>query len=50
MISFLKAPEYFQPEVVPIYVDKKTRSMVTQYWPWNDRLDDVVDFMKARLK
>jgi acetyl esterase/lipase len=49
--QFLKALKPFQPEVVPIYIDKKHVPMVTQYfWPWNDRLDDVVDFMKAHLK
>lgn len=49
--QFLEALHPFQPEVSPIYLNKKHVPMVTQYfWPWNDRIDEVVNFMKLRLK
>ena len=49
--QFLAALKPFQPNVSPIYIDKKHVPMVTQYfWPWNDRLDEVVDFIKLNSK
>jgi arylformamidase len=49
--QFLKALQPFQPDVSPIYIDKKHVPMVTQYfWPWNDRIDEVVGFMKLHTK
>lgn len=49
--QFLKALQPFQPDVSPIYIDKKHVPMVTQYfWPWNDRIDEVVGFMKLHIK
>lgn len=49
--QFLKALHPFQPEVSPIYIDKKHVPMVTQYFlPWNDRIDEVINFMKLQMK
>jgi pimeloyl-ACP methyl ester carboxylesterase len=47
--QFLAALKPFQPNVNPIYVDKKHVPMVTQYFfPWNDRIDEVINFMKLQ--
>jgi len=49
--QFLKALKPFQPDVTPIYINKKHVPMVTQYFfPWNDRIDEVLDFMKLNIK
>jgi arylformamidase len=49
--QFLKALQPFQPDVSPIFIDKKHVPMVTQYfWPWNDRIGEVVGFMKIHTK
>ena len=45
--NFLKALQPFQPEVSPIYLNKKHIPMVTQYFfPWSDRFDEITDFIK----
>ena len=48
---FIDALHPFQPDVKAVPVNKKHVPMVTQYfWPWSNRLDEVVDFMKSHLK
>ncbi|MCW2120004.1 alpha/beta hydrolase [Flavobacterium sp. 7A] len=49
--AFLKALHPFQPEVSPIFLNKKHVPMATQYfWPWSDRFDEVINFMKLHSK
>lgn len=46
-IRFVDALHPFQPEVNPIFLNKKHVPMATQYfWPWSDRFDEVIDFIK----
>jgi acetyl esterase/lipase len=48
---FLEALHPYQPEVKVIPLDKKHVPMVTQYfYPWSDRFDEVIDFMKSQIK
>ncbi|MES2240918.1 MAG: alpha/beta hydrolase [Bacteroidota bacterium] len=48
---FLKALHSFQPQVNPIYLNKKHVPMVTQYFlPWSDRFNEVINFMKLQKK
>jgi acetyl esterase/lipase len=49
--QFLAALKPFQPNVSPIYIDKKHVPMVTQYFfPWNNRIDEVINFIKLQSK
>lgn len=44
---FLKQLNQFQKEVQPVLLNKKHIPMILQYfWPWNDRIEETVDFMK----
>ncbi|UQD57583.1 alpha/beta hydrolase [Flavobacterium sp. K5-23] len=44
---FVKALKPFQPDVKQIGVNKKHAPMVVQYfYPWSDRYDEVLDFIK----
>ncbi|MEC5164842.1 dipeptidyl aminopeptidase/acylaminoacyl peptidase [Flavobacterium sp. PL11] len=44
---FVKELQQYQKDVTPILVNKKHIPMILQYfWPWNDRIDETVDFMK----
>lgn len=44
---FLKELHLYQKDVTPILLDKKHVPMILQYfWPWNDRIDETVDFMQ----
>lgn len=46
--NFIAALHPFQPDVTPIHLNKKHVPMVTQYfWPWSNRFDEVVKFMKT---
>jgi len=46
---FLAALHPLQPNVKPIHINKSHVPMVLQYfWPWNDRYDEILDFVKAR--
>lgn len=48
---FLKALHPFQPQVSPIYLNKKHVPMVTQYFlPWSSRFKEVTDFIKQQNK
>ena len=49
---FLKELYKYQSHVSPIYLNKKHIPMVLQYvWPWNNRFDEIVDFMEStRIK
>ena len=48
---FLLAMKPFQPDVTPIRLNKKHVPMVVQYfYPWSDRFDEVIDFMKSNIK
>lgn len=43
---FLKELNQYQKDVTPILLNKKHIPMILQYfWPWNDRIDETVDFM-----
>ena len=45
---FLSALHSFQPQVAPIALNKKHIPMVLQYfWPWSDRFEEVIQFMKV---
>lgn len=45
---FLKALQPIQPRVVPIHINKSHIPMVLQYfWPWNNRYDEIIDFMNT---
>lgn len=44
---FLKELHKFQPNVEPIILNKKHVPMILQYFfPWNDRYDEIMDFME----
>ncbi|WP_026755865.1 alpha/beta hydrolase [Sediminibacter sp. Hel_I_10] len=44
--TFLNALQEYQPDVTPIYLNKKHVPMMTQYfWPWSNRYDEVLDFI-----
>ena len=43
---FLKELHKYQPDVQPIVLNKKHVPMILQYFfPWNNRFDEIVDFM-----
>ena len=43
---FLKEVNKFQEDVRPVFLNKKHVPMILQYfWPWNDRIDETVEFM-----
>lgn len=45
---FLNELKKFQKDVEPIYLNKKHIPMVLQYfWPWNNRFDEIKDFMDS---
>ena len=45
--TFLEELNKFQPEVEPIYLNKKHVPMMTQYfWPWSGRYDEIMGFIK----
>lgn len=44
---FLDAIEPFQPNLEPILLDKNHIPMMTQFiWPWNNRYDEIIQFMQ----
>jgi len=44
---FLKELRKYQPEVEVDTINKKHIPMITQYfWPWNNRYNEIVDFIK----
>ena len=44
---FLEKLHQFQPNVQPIFINKKHVPMILQYaLPWNDRSSEIVEFMK----
>ncbi len=44
---FLEALKPYQPQVEPVLLNKKHIPMMTQYfWPWNDRYQEIIDFME----
>lgn len=44
---FIDALKPFQPELTPIRLNKKHVPMVVQYfYPWSDRFDEIIAFMK----
>ena len=46
---FLDKLNVYQKEVTPILLNKRHVPMILQYiWPWNDRIDQTVDFMKKK--
>lgn len=46
---FLEAVETFQPDLEPILLNKKHIPMVTQFiWPWNNRFEEMIDFMESK--
>lgn len=48
---FLTALHVYQKEVNPIFLNKKHAPMILQYfWPWNDRIEETVNFMKKVSK
>lgn len=48
---FLEALKPYQPQVEPVLLNKKHIPMMTQYfWPWNDRYQEIMDFMEAHSK
>lgn len=48
---FIDALHPFQPEVTAVILNKKHVPMVTQYfWPYNNRFNEVIDFMKSQQK
>jgi acetyl esterase/lipase len=48
---FLDALQPYQAGVVTNHLNKKHIPMVVQYfWPWSNRFDEVVDFMKLHTK
>ncbi len=45
--SFVKELNEFQPNVKPIYLDKKHVPMMSQFfWPWNKRYDEILEFIE----
>lgn len=50
-IRFVSAMQSFQPDVTPIRLNKKHIPMVLQYFfPWSDRFDEIIAFMKLHNK
>ena len=48
---FLDALKPFQPDVTPILLNKKHVPMVLQYfYPWSNRFDEIIAFMKLHNK
>ena len=48
---FLAKLNQFQPTVQPIILNKKHIPMVTQYFfPWNNRFDEIIEFIKKNKK
>lgn len=48
---FIDALHPFQPEVTAVRLNKKHVPMVTQYfWPYSNRFNEVMDFMKSQHK
>jgi acetyl esterase/lipase len=48
---FIAALHSFQPKVEAVRLNKRHVPMVIQYfWPWSDRIDEVIDFMKLHKK
>lgn len=48
---FVAALKPFQPDVTPIHLNKKHVPMVLQYfYPWSDRFDEIIAFMKENAK
>ena len=48
---FLDALKPFQPDVTPIRLNKKHVPMVLQYfYPWSNRFDEIIAFMKLHNK
>ncbi|NGY38521.1 alpha/beta hydrolase [Flavobacterium sp. XN-5] len=48
---FIDALYPFQPEVTAVILNKKHVPMITQYfWPYNNRFNEVIDFMKSQQK
>ncbi|MEC4005708.1 alpha/beta hydrolase [Flavobacterium sp. SUN052] len=46
---FIKKLQKFQPAVEPIVLNKKHVAMMTQYFfPWSNRFDEIVEFIKSR--
>ncbi|RKS53655.1 alpha/beta hydrolase family protein [Gillisia mitskevichiae] len=46
---FLKALKPFQPNLAPIFLNKKHIPMMTQFiWPWNNRYDEIIDFIESQ--
>jgi len=46
---FLEAIKPFQPSLEPILLDKKHIPMMTQFiWPWNNRYQEMIEFMKGK--
>lgn len=44
--TFLNALQQYQPDVSPIYLNKKHVPMMTQYFfPWSNRYDEITDFI-----
>ncbi|WP_228547294.1 alpha/beta hydrolase [Nonlabens antarcticus] len=44
--AFIKELNKFQPDVKIQWLDKKHAAMVTQlFWPWNDRYEEISQFM-----
>ena len=46
---FIEELKKYQPEVAPIFLDKKHIPMVTQlFFPWSKRYDEITDFIKKQ--
>jgi arylformamidase len=44
---FVKEINQYQKEVTPVFLNKKHAPMILQYfWPWNERIDETVEFMR----
>ena len=45
---FADALKLYQPDITPIYLNKKHVPMITQYfWPWSTRFDEILEFMNS---
>ncbi len=48
---FLNEVRLYQKDVNPIILNKRHIPMILQYfWPWNDRIDEIVDFISKVTK
>ena len=48
---FLKVLQPLQPTVKPIQINKKHVPMIVQYiWPWSNRYNEIIDFIKLNSK